>query len=139
MNPSTEQTFLSKRRRFSQVPLSLIPALVFCGCSGSGDGVSGQLLLEGQPISGELLFEPLDVESKSVGQSATVHTDETGSFECSLPDLEKVTYLRIVIRTTPVSNEGLPSAFDSQALPAKVVTLVRKLPVRRPFVFALTR
>jgi hypothetical protein len=116
----------------------LMSACFLAGCGDGGD-LSGQLLLEGQPVPGELVFEPLTKENKSAGQSVTVYADATGRFQTLLPETADASQLRIVIRATPVSPEGVPSSFDSQGLPEKVVTLVRTLPVDMPLVFALTR
>ena len=46
---------------------------------------------------------------------------------------------RIVIRAAPLTDNGIPGAFDSTSLPEKVVTLKRQLPIENPIVFALTR
>jgi hypothetical protein len=116
----------------------LIAVICLSGCDDGSD-LSGQLLLEGQPIPGELVFEPLDEKKKLAGQSVTVYADETGNFQTLLPEAGNAAQLRIVIRATPVSPDGVPSSFDSQGLPEKVVTLVRTLPIESPLVFALTR
>ncbi len=114
-------------------------AVVLTGCT-EGDGtVTGQLLLEGQPIPGEVLFEPLDDEGQTRGQPETAYADTTGEFHTALSDVGDATQIRIVIRATPVSEDGVPSSFDSTQLPEKVVTLKRGLPLRSPLVFALTR
>lgn len=112
------------------------------GISGCGSGVgtvSGQLLLEGKPISGEVLFEPLDEEHKLAGQSKTAFADTSGRFSVLLSETGDAKQIRIVIRATPHSDDGVPSAFDSRQLPEKVATLARELPLRKSLVFALTR
>lgn len=96
-------------------------------------------MLEGQPTPGELVFEPLDEKNKLAGQTITVYADEMGSFEVLLPETAESSRIRIVIRATPASAEGVPSSFDSQGPPEKVVTLIRQLPIEGPLVFALTR
>lgn len=113
-------------------------ALFAPGCQ-SGESISGELLLEGMPIAGEILFEPLDAEGVSTGRAETVFADPSGEFHVALTDIDEAEHVRIVIRATPVSEEGLPGTFDSQQLPDKVVTLRRTLPLRKSMVFALTR
>jgi len=114
-------------------------AVLLAGCVAEVETVSGQLLLEGLPIPGEVLFEPLDKEDQTTGQSETAYADTTGEFEAELSDIGEATQIRIVIRATRVSEEGVPSSFDSTQLPEKVVTLKRELPLKSPLVFALTR
>ncbi len=116
----------------------LVTAGFLGGCGNSSD-LSGQLLLEGQPICGELVFELLDEKNELAGQSISVYADESGKFQTLLPEAGETSQLRIVIRATPISADGVPSSFDSQGLPEKVVTLVRTLPIELPLVFALTR
>ena len=124
-----------------RAPLSFAVTLsvLLAGCSEDGGSVSGRLLLEGQPIPGEVLLEPLDKENQSTGQSETAYADTTGEFHTELSDIGEATQIRIVIRATPVSEDGTPSSFDSTQLPEKVVTLNRELPLKNPLVFALTR
>ena len=123
----------------STFSLAVVLSVVLTGCTGDGGSVSGTLLLEGQPIPGEVLLEPLDKEDQTTGQSETAYADTTGEFEAELSDIGEATQIRIVIRATPVSEDGTPSSFDSTQLPEKVVTLKRKLPLKSPLVFALTR
>mgnify|MGYP005665612881 CR=1 FL=1 len=123
----------------STLSLAVVLSVVLTGCNEDGGSVSGKLLLEGQPIPGEVLLEPLDKEDQTTGQSETAYADTTGEFEAELSDIGEATHIRIVIRATPVSEEGVPSSFDSTQLPEKVVTLKRKLPLKSPLVFALTR
>lgn len=123
----------------AQLSLAVVLAALLTGCSEDGGSVSGKLLLEGQPIPGEVLFEPLDEEDQTTGQSETAYAETTGEFQTELSDVGNATQIRIVIRATPVSEEGVPSSFDSTQLPEKVVTLKRELPLKIPLVFALTR
>ena len=123
----------------SPFSLAVMLSVLLAGCSEDGGSVSGRLLLEGQAIPGEVLFEPLDEEDQTTGQSETAYADTTGEFHAELSDVGNATQIRIVIRATPVSEEGVPSSFDSTQLPEKVVTLKRELPLKSPLVFALTR
>ena len=138
MNQPPEKQMDGQVARRVLLTTCLAAASFLSGCN-EGSDLSGQLLLEGQPIPGELVFELLDEKNKLAGQSITVYADETGSFQTLLPEAGDATQLRIVIRATPISPEGVPSSFDSQGLPEKVVTLVRTLPIKTPLVFALTR
>jgi len=118
---------------------SLVAVLILNGCGYHDGNLSGQLLLEGQPIPGELLFELLNEDHQSVGQSVTAYADARGLFQVSLPESDRATHLRIVIRATPPTDSEIPGTFDSTGLSEKVVTLTRSLPVDNSLVFALTR
>ncbi len=119
--------------------LAVMLAALLTGCSEEGGLVFGRLLLEGQPIPGEVLFEPLDKDGQTTGQSKTAYADTTGEFHAELSDISEATQIRIVIRATAISEDGTPSSFESTQLPEKVVTLKRELPLESPLVFALTR
>ena len=138
IQPAPPPVLISRRQRCA-LAVSLAAGLFLNGCGRDDGNLNGQLLLEGQPIPGELLFEPLNADNQSEGQSLTAYADSSGWFEVSLLTNEKVTHLRIVIRAAPLTDNGIPGAFDSTSLPEKVVTLKRQLPIENPIVFALTR
>ena len=138
MNQPPEKPSVRQVAWRSRFAACLLTAGFLGGCDNGSD-LSGQLLLEGQPIRGELVFELLDEKNELAGPSISVYADESGRFQTLLPEAGEASQVRIVIRATPVSADGVPSSFDSQGLPEKVVTLVRDLPIELPLVFALTR
>jgi hypothetical protein len=108
--------------------MALLLSATGCGRSDVVS-VSGVVLLDGRPATGELLFEPLTEKGKRTGQSATVHSDSSGRFIVAVPtDGASHTHLpcRIVI-TLPRGAKGMSSAFDYDALPDKVVELQRTI------------
>ena len=122
--------------------VGLFAMSILNGCGYQAGNLSGQLLLEGQPIPGELLFELLNQDQQSVGQSITAYADAGGMFQTVLPASDRAdqaTQLRIVIRATPPTESGIPGTFDSSSGSEKVVTLTRSLPIDSPLVLALTR
>ena len=123
-------------RPFTNMPrrlvLSALTAVLLCmaGCGRSDTiSVSGLVLLDGQPATGELLFEPLTQKGKRMGQSATALADSAGRFAVNIPTEDNTLAelpCRIVV-TVPRGAKGMSSAFDYEALPDKVVELRRTI------------
>lgn len=123
--------------------LPIVLLVVLSGCSGNSDGISvqGQLLLNGAPVAGEITFEPLGSDGAH-GRASSVYADASGRFSATVPTVSAETHeqsCRIVIRVSPESGDGLPSAFDFSSLPEKSVELRRVLYHDMSLHFALTR
>ena len=125
---------MSGARRFSAARLALtvllLPAVTGCGSDVQTVAVTGQVTLDGLPVPAELQIEQLSDDGARVGRSAAAFADDTGRFTASIQRASAGVgplKCQIVVRASRVTEAGGPAAFDEDALPEKVVRLVRIL------------
>lgn len=118
--------------------------LILCcsACSSSEEGitVTGDLLFNGRPQAGELIFEAVETQTGGRRPSVSVIVPESGRFRVVLPERDNVSAeFRILVRLAVTGESGLPAAFDPGALPEKTVELKRILHEGQHLTLAVTQ
>jgi len=118
--------------------------LILCcsACSSSEPGitVTGDLLFNGRPQTGELIFEAVETQTGGRRPSVSVIVPESGRFRVVLPERDSVSVeFRILVRLVVTGESGLPAAFDPGALPEKTVELKRILHEGQHLTLAVTQ
>lgn len=111
-----------------------------CSSSEPGITVTGDLLFNGRPQAGELIFEAVESQTGSRRPSVSVLVQESGRFRVVLPEREQASAeFRILVRLAVTGESGLPAAFDPGALPEKTVELKRILHEGQHLTLAVTQ
>lgn len=119
--------------------------LLFLSCSACssaepGITVTGDLLFNGRPQAGELIFEAVETQTGGRRPSVSVLVQESGRFRVVLPEREQASAeFRILVRLAVTGESGLPAAFDPGALPEKTVELKRILHEGQHLTLAVTQ
>lgn len=114
------------------------------GCSDAESlSVSGLLTYQGVAVPGEITFEPIDANGKSIGRATAVTVSDRGAFRVSLPSgAAESRPFRLMVRVAPPSPTGHadaainPAAFGAGV---KTVPLLRELRDGQKLVLAVTQ
>ncbi len=130
------------------VAVSLCVAVTFAGgCRGAAGGpeladVSGQLLWYGQPVPGNITFEPIGKDGQLRGRPSTGTADEQGRYRLSYAGDRygaEVGLHRVTIRILPIVPEGRTGSFTAVTQVLKETHLQRRVFPETTFLrFSLT-
>lgn len=117
--------------------------MVVVGCSDEGSlSITGELTYQGIAVPGEISFEPLDADGKSVGRATSITVPAHGSFRVHLPKIatESQPY-RLTVRVSAPNTASTGSPINANAFGAnvKTVSLVRTLKDQQTLHLAITQ
>lgn len=109
--------------------LCLLGLIALTGCSAEESlSVTGELTYQGAAVPGEISFEPLDANGKSVGRAVSISVPESGRFRANLPSKSAESQpFRLTVRVAPPSVTGTTINATEFGARTKTVPLHRDL------------
>ncbi len=109
--------------------LCLLGLIALTSCSKEVSlTVTGELTYQGASVPGEISFEPLGENGKSVGRAVSIAVPETGRFRASLPSQSAEPQpFRLTVRVAPPSVTGTTINATEFGARTKTVPLHREL------------